>query len=352
MDNDQINKAYHGEIFTEEGQRRTRERIHWLVEQARGKTVLDVGCSQGITSILLGRKGFTCLGVDIAPDQIDYAKHELEKEAASTRERVRFELMDARDVRGGPFDTIILGQVLEHDRDPEGLIVTVLRLLSHDGRLLISVPYGHQPPADHHRSFFFDNLYNLLESRVTLSEFRLLNRFLVAIATPQRSKQPFSFDRRIVTTIEEILNEVQQETYDLKERLVAAADGRAATAEKLAAKADEAKVLKGKLSARATEVKTVKAKLNTRTDELKTITEKLTTRIEEVQTLKRKLAARTTEVKTLKENLKTLRENLKTKADEVQALKERLKTAYRLPTMARKAAEKLRRASADPGTDR
>jgi len=46
-----------------------RAQIDWLVEQARG-AVLDIGCSQGIASILCARRGLEVLGVDVEPDRI------------------------------------------------------------------------------------------------------------------------------------------------------------------------------------------------------------------------------------------------------------------------------------------
>ena len=51
---DRINEAYHDAMGAAFGQK-TRERINWMCSQARGTTVLDVGCSQGIASILRRR---------------------------------------------------------------------------------------------------------------------------------------------------------------------------------------------------------------------------------------------------------------------------------------------------------
>lgn len=288
MDDDQINRVYHGEIFTQEGQRRSRERIHWLVENARGTTVLDVGCSQGITSILLARKGFTCLGVDIAAPQIEYARRELEREDPETRSRVRFELMDARDVGGGPYDNVVLGQVLEHDPDPAELIGKLTSLLAEDGRMLISVPYGYQPSADHHHSFYFDNLYTLISRHLDVADLRMLSGFLTCIAV-RRPEKPFEFGRRTVSMIEDVLEKIQHENQELKAKLGARSDDVHILTEKLKSSAERADLLKSKLDTRASELKTLKEKLSARSDELRRVKDKLKERAADVQRLKEKL---------------------------------------------------------------
>ncbi|WP_062320411.1 hypothetical protein [Halolactibacillus sp. JCM 19043] len=53
---DSIYDAYYykfGKTFGNE----VRERIHWIAKEAKGKSMLDIGCSQGILSILLAREG-------------------------------------------------------------------------------------------------------------------------------------------------------------------------------------------------------------------------------------------------------------------------------------------------------
>ena len=70
---DRISEVYKGEIWAESTQQVARDRIHWLVGQATGD-VLDIGCSQGIISILCAREGMNVLGVDIQADRIEYAE--------------------------------------------------------------------------------------------------------------------------------------------------------------------------------------------------------------------------------------------------------------------------------------
>ena len=76
---DRINEAYKGELG-EEMKTAARERIFWICENTYGNKILDVGCSQGIVSILLAKDGKDVKGIDIESEQINYAVSELKKE--------------------------------------------------------------------------------------------------------------------------------------------------------------------------------------------------------------------------------------------------------------------------------
>src|SRR5690349_10183440 len=77
---DRVSEVYYGNRGTAEAQRICRDRISWILSKITGPRVLDIGCSQGITSILAGRAGHEVLGVDIEQPQIEFARAELEKE--------------------------------------------------------------------------------------------------------------------------------------------------------------------------------------------------------------------------------------------------------------------------------
>ena len=59
-------------------------------EELIGKNILDIGCSQGITSITLGKIGKTVLGIDISEKAITDAKRQLNKENKSVKQKVKF----------------------------------------------------------------------------------------------------------------------------------------------------------------------------------------------------------------------------------------------------------------------
>lgn len=156
MNRDQINDLYAGIIYSPETQLAARERIHWICRQVQGEKVLDIGCSQGIVCLLLGREGFDCIGVDIEEQAIEYARGELEKEEDIVRQRVAFQTADAANLEfaDAAFDTVILGEVLEHLTHPEKVLQEAQRVLKEAGRVIITVPLGLNSHPDHKRTFY------------------------------------------------------------------------------------------------------------------------------------------------------------------------------------------------------
>lgn len=69
---DRVMEAYYGKLG-EHFMQETRTRVHWICAQVTGKTVLDVGCSQGIIPVLLAREGYVVTGVDNSAKAIEQA---------------------------------------------------------------------------------------------------------------------------------------------------------------------------------------------------------------------------------------------------------------------------------------
>ena len=156
MNDDKINELFYGKIFDERAQSVARERIHWICSQVEGSFVLDIGCSQGIVSILLGREGFVCTGIDIEKKAINYALKELKKEEEFTRQRVKFILGDATQLEfeDNVFDTVILGEIIEHFTHPEKILHEAKRVLKEGGKVIITVPFGLNSHPDHKKTYF------------------------------------------------------------------------------------------------------------------------------------------------------------------------------------------------------
>lgn len=100
-----------------------------LLDPARdGRRLLDVGCGNGFLSQLLTAKGFEVtgiehpLGFDGAPPAI---VHDLEQPLPPMP---------------GPFDIIVIGDVLEHLRRPEDLLRELRPHLKPGGKILASLP--------------------------------------------------------------------------------------------------------------------------------------------------------------------------------------------------------------------
>lgn len=152
---DRITELYRGEIFTEESSRVARERVHWMCAQCRGDDVLDVGCSQGITSILLAREGFRVTAIDTHPDSVAFARAEIAREGAPVQARIELAETDLASVPAEPaFDTILLGEVIEHQALPLRLLRQAKARLRPGGVLVITTPFALHPHPDHKVSLF------------------------------------------------------------------------------------------------------------------------------------------------------------------------------------------------------
>ncbi len=112
-----------------------------------GLKVLDIGCGWGGMALeLAGRYGVEVLGVTLSQEQITLARSRAE--AAGLSDRVRFELIDFRDV-AGPFDRIVSVGMFEHVGAPnyQAFFEAVGRLLTDDGLALIHSIGRRTPPA-------------------------------------------------------------------------------------------------------------------------------------------------------------------------------------------------------------
>ncbi|MBA2556958.1 MAG: methyltransferase domain-containing protein [Chloroflexi bacterium] len=161
--------AYHGHQGSFGYQRIVRRRMHWMCRQTTGRKVLDIGCSQGITSVLLAREGFDVLGVDVHPGSIAAAMEAKEQEDPGPRKRLRFEVTDG-DLADLDelFDTIVLGEVVEHLAQPDKMVDRCVRLLIPKGRLILTTPLGVHLAPDHKEPLRPSDLRKLLASRFCL----------------------------------------------------------------------------------------------------------------------------------------------------------------------------------------
>lgn len=163
MNVDRINEHYYGSL-TDPQTERARQRIHWICGQAAGQDVLDVGCSQGIVCLILGREGFRCTGIDIEKQSLAIAEEALSKEDEIVQRRVRFQIADASQLpfADESFDTVVLGEVLEHLTHPTRVLGEAKRVLRDGGHLIVTVPLGLNPYHDHKASYYPLSLLDLL----------------------------------------------------------------------------------------------------------------------------------------------------------------------------------------------
>ncbi|HKT84541.1 MAG TPA: cyclopropane-fatty-acyl-phospholipid synthase family protein [Novosphingobium sp.] len=107
---------------------------------APGQRVLDIGCGWGGMAIYIARKvGAEVLGITLSEEQLALARERAE--AAGVSDRVRFELVDYRDLaaRGETFDRIVSVGMFEHVGQAQfnRFFHDCASMLVHDGVMLL-----------------------------------------------------------------------------------------------------------------------------------------------------------------------------------------------------------------------
>ena len=214
---DRVSEAYYNELGTEFG-KKVRDRIHWILASSKGETILDVGCSQGLVSILLAREGKQVTGIDVLEDAINYAKEQLEQEEAPTRKHL--ELIHDNFVShtfDTTFDCVIMGEILEHLSDPERFIEKAVTLLNPGGKLIITVPFGINDYFDHKHTYYVKDLYAFQTKELHLSEVKFLNGWVGALYEKDETLTNKPIDEAMLTELETAL--VQHERKYVKQLL-------------------------------------------------------------------------------------------------------------------------------------
>ncbi len=220
---DRVTDLYYGRIDSPETQMACRDRVHWLCRNALGPRILDVGCSQGITSILLGREGHEVLGIDVSAELIEFARNSLSAEPEQVRGRVRFEVGDAfqADLGEGAFDSVVMGELLEHLVSPDVLLTRVNRWLRPGGRVVVSVPLGFFPADGHKRSYYLGNLIEQLSPEFSVTHCCVVHgRYLCALAAKPAAGEAVSLPthEQMSTWMREIegsIEQAQRRSWDL-----------------------------------------------------------------------------------------------------------------------------------------
>jgi 2-polyprenyl-3-methyl-5-hydroxy-6-metoxy-1,4-benzoquinol methylase len=113
----------------------THNRVVELVPE--GSRVLEFGPATGyMTEILKTRRGSTVTGVEISPEAAKSAERHAERMIVGDAEQLDYDqlLGDER------FDAILFADVLEHLRDPGGLLARIRPFLADEGVVVASIP--------------------------------------------------------------------------------------------------------------------------------------------------------------------------------------------------------------------
>ena len=189
---DRIAQVYFGQTSDNETQRRARERIDWTLEQVSGKKVYDIGCSEGVTAIKLAQMGCKVDAVDINPEVIEYAQDLVEKIAPEAVANVNFFVCDIFTVPEikPEYDTVVLGEVLEHVYEPSNMIKRSVLSMKVGGQIIITTPWGYFPAPDHHQTFFMGNFLALIPSELACTHLSVVDGYIRFIA--QKTHDPLS----------------------------------------------------------------------------------------------------------------------------------------------------------------
>jgi 2-polyprenyl-3-methyl-5-hydroxy-6-metoxy-1,4-benzoquinol methylase len=205
---DRISELYKGEIFAAEVQSTARQRIHWMCQEVEGRKIIDIGCSQGMVSILLAREGFQVVGVDTDSEGIEYADSDRDKEPPEVQERLTFIRSSIYDVDlpVREFHTAIMGEFLEHLDRPDRAITRAHEFLVDGGKLIITVPFGLFEHPHHKQTFYMASLYKLICPYFVISGVETIGRYLCLVCKKRkvvREKQVSNIDLALIERVEQ-----------------------------------------------------------------------------------------------------------------------------------------------------
>ncbi|WP_214845809.1 bifunctional 2-polyprenyl-6-hydroxyphenol methylase/3-demethylubiquinol 3-O-methyltransferase UbiG [Exiguobacterium sp. S90] len=187
---DQVRAAYYDQLGVAFG-KKVRARIHWIVREAKGEDILDVGCSGGLVPILLGREGKRVTGIDVSPEAIAEATSALKEEAASVQSVVMFSETNIMSFSANrQFDTVLMTEVLEHIGEPERVIQQAYTLVKPGGRLVVTVPFGVNDYADHKRTYYLKRLVEQVTPYGTIEKIERFDKWLGVTLVVQEDVQP------------------------------------------------------------------------------------------------------------------------------------------------------------------
>ena len=203
MNHDRVAEAYDGE-FGDEFKEETRVRCDWIAAKTGSAArVLDIGCSQGIVSILVARTGSSVLGIDNEPSSIDYANLLKQKLDTATQGRVDFVCEDFlnHDFGSARFDCVIASEVLEHVFSPDLMLRKAVSLLSAEGKLIVTVPFGINPHPDHKRTYYFLEMFESLSALLPVSEVVFFGKWIGFVAD-RNAKKTVTINKDLVARLE------------------------------------------------------------------------------------------------------------------------------------------------------
>lgn len=117
-----------------------------------GALVADVGCGQGLSTLLLAEAfpSSRFVGIDTHAPSLEAARRHAEETGVS--ERVSFQQADASSYDGGPYDVIWFFDCLHDLGDPVGAVANARRHLAAEGTVALVEPFARDELADNLRT--------------------------------------------------------------------------------------------------------------------------------------------------------------------------------------------------------
>ena len=115
-------------------ERRHRAHAKLLEAVGSGKRVLELGCSSGYLAKPLSERGNTVVGVELDAEAAREAERWCEHVIVGDVEAMTLPLSPSS------FDVLLCGDVVEHLRDPTGVLARLRPLLKPAGTLVLSTP--------------------------------------------------------------------------------------------------------------------------------------------------------------------------------------------------------------------
>jgi len=222
---DRVFEAYNGVGgFSAEFMRKTRERLHWTCSQVQGRNVLDVGCSQGAGPLLLGGMGFRVEGVDVNAQAIEFAKARLAEASEEVRRNVAFRnasFIEYAPPDGVQFDTVVMGEVLEHLVRPSTFLQRAFELMKVGGRIIVTVPFGINDDPDHRQTFYLTGIYQLMFPYFEIEIVKFFGCWigLVGVRRAERTDMSPTVATDLFVQAEEAFNKIERPLIDTRSRV-------------------------------------------------------------------------------------------------------------------------------------
>ncbi len=216
---DMVSEGYKGKMG-EKVAISVKKRIHWVVNNTIGEEVLDVGCSQGIASILLASKGKNVTGIDNEIESIAYANREKANAEEHVKKQIDFVCDDFLTHQFEKnFDTIILGEILEHVYSPELFLKKAVELLNDEGRIIVTVPFGINRFPDHKRTYYFLEIFNQINEYISVKSINFFGRWIGFIADKKLNHTCLEVSEELLRNIENAFFFIDSENNDKIELL-------------------------------------------------------------------------------------------------------------------------------------